>query len=602
MVNRSVGVLRQETYFHRTRDGSIKRTKQEWGNVMTGKPRLVMFLTFLLFSSVQVARATTTIYVDRASFSAAASGITTVDFNGIAPAGDFVPYGPGGSFTLGGITFSTNANTFLYVVDQGYFPACYTTGSGGGVGTAAYGSPSVLNISLPSQVSAIGFDTNTFGSSTIAITLSTGEVLNYATNDCSSRFVGFTTDVAITSLSLSTANVGVNIDDFAIGTAGCQLPVTRLTQFDPRWGANLYDHSASLTIRQKGCALTSLSMALNSAGMSTDPGSLNQFMTTTDNDYNGLSVNWGPATRDVSGSALLKFHAARLTGQSAMQYLDAQVCQQGHPVIVGVDLDAAGNPGHFVVVTGKSGSDFKIADPGFNRTVLSDYGNQFETRGFVADPPGDISELDIAIGDAADFLIIDPAGYRLGIDPATGQVVEELSNSAYFRDGLVDDLTGEAPREVARTGIIGQPILGTYQLSIMGTKLGVYTLSIRAFSQDGSPQPEVALVGIAAIGSMNVLSVQSQPSVGGSPSLQRIATFQDTLADINNSVRLGLIDNQGIANSLSQKLRAAQKANAPARNNILFAFINEVNAQTGKHISRTAAQVLLQDANSLRQK
>ena len=43
--------------------------------------------------------------------------------------------------------------------------------------------------------------------------------------------------------------------------------LTPLTQYDPRWANDLYANSTSLTIRQKGCLLTCLSMALNAAGV-----------------------------------------------------------------------------------------------------------------------------------------------------------------------------------------------------------------------------------------------------------------------------------------------------------------------------------------------
>ncbi len=79
---------------------------------------------------------------------------------------------------------------------------------------------------------------------------------------------------------------------------------------------------------------------------------------------------------------------------------------------------------------------------------------------------------------------------------------------------------------------------------------------------------------------------------------------------------LGLIDNQGIANSLSQKIQAASRATGQARRNILNAFKNEVLAQSGKsdnceqqgehegqcpgkHFTGVAVQVLLEDADSL---
>jgi hypothetical protein len=82
-----------------------------------------------------------------------------------------------------------------------------------------------------------------------------------------------------------------------------------------------------------------------------------------------------------------------------------------------------------------------------------------------------------------------------------------------------------------------------------------------------------------------------------------VATFPSTLQDISNSFQLGLIDNQGIANSLSSKITAASVAAARSDTttaaNELGAFTNEVNAQTGKHITGIAPQVLLADAASL---
>jgi len=119
------------------------------------------------------------------------------------------------------------------------------------------------------------------------------------------------------------------------------------------------------------------------------------------------------------------------------------------------------------------------------------------------------------------------------------------------------------------------------------------------FSQDGSSQPEVLITGIAGPGSSSPFSIQVNSAPGAKSTVVAAATFPSTLADIDNSLSLGLIDNQGIANSLSQKIQAAQKNSQPARNNELNAFINEVKAQAGKHISDSAVQVLLQDANSL---
>jgi hypothetical protein len=432
-----------------------------------------------------------------------------------------------------------------------------------------------------------------------------GQTYNYVTT------VPLSTFVAINNCPGGpgqTCGLSKAIDTISISILiGCQTKVTRLSQAG--WAAyDPYDHSTT-TIQARGCALTSLSMALRTAniatladGLTNNPGTLNQFMSTNDTDYYGTAVNWGPATRDASGGHV-KFHFGIFdstdNAQAATQYLDDTVCRLNKPVIVGVELDSGGTPSHFVVVTGKQGSDYTIADPGFARTTLTAYDNEFVTRGFVADPSGDISELNFAVGDVAEFLIVNSSGQKTGYDPSIGQVVQQITNSVYFRDALQDDLTGAPPIETDHFSEIFQPSQGTYQIVITGLKLGTYSVSSRMFSQDGSPQPELLVPGIAGPGSSSAFSIQVNSTPGAISTVAAVATFESTVGDISNALALGLIDNQGNANSLSQKILAARDANQPSRGNILNAFINEVNAQNGKHISAIAAHVLSQDASSL---
>src|SRR6185437_15344495 len=105
----------------------------------------------------------------------------------------------------------------------------------------------------------------------------------------------------------------------------------------------------------------------------------------------------------------------------------------------------------------------------------------------------------------------------------------------------------------------------------------------RVFSQDGSSQPGVLIPGIAGPGSSAEFSIQLTSTPGSTSTITVAATISSTLADINNSLQLGLIDNHGVANSLAQKIEAAQGATGNTRNNILKAFINEVKAQSGNH-------------------
>lgn len=470
-----------------------------------------------------------------------------------------------------------------------------------------------ITLSTPTTIFGVEVEPDPFSVHTISATFLNGSTVlgtvSQSVNGQAGALLAAASDTqSITSIQLSSDT------DFAIaqirsGSGLCQTHVTRLSQANPLWATKLYDHSSVDTIQQKGCALTSLSMALNSAGITTlpggvtnDPGGLNQFMKTTDTDFYGESVFWGPAARDASGGTL-KFHLSNINSlqdwDGATNYLDTAVCQQGNPIIVGVDLNSSNVPQHYVVVTGKQGSDYTIADPGYAKTTLSQYGNAFVTRGFVADPSGDISELDLAIGDVAEFLLIDPVGQKTGFDPSVGQIDQQIPNSVYLKDSLQNDLTGAPPTEIDHFGEIFQPSPGAYQIVVTGLKLGTYSISSRMFSQDGSAQPDVIVPGIAGPGSSSAFSIQLTSTIGGKTTVTSKATYQSTLADVQNLLSLALIDNQGIANSLSQKIQAAQSASQPARANVLNAFINEVSAQTGKHITGVAIQVLLNDAQSL---
>ncbi len=429
------------------------------------------------------------------------------------------------------------------------------------------------------------------------------------------------TNIRRVTVTSSAADWDFFIDNIRFDESGCTTNVQRLSQGgNTPWADDLYDHSSTLTISEKGCALTSLSMALNFAGLANDPGSLNQFMMQTDNDYYGLSVNWGPATRDRSNGSL-RFNGFR---SRSTQALDDALCQ-GSPVIVGVNLNAKGEPGHFVVVTGRQRDQYLIADPGFaGRTTLESYNNQFETRGSVlavtgsnsnsfnrtfqfSDPTTaqaeDLSELDIAVGGNAELLVVDQIGNHTGLDSATGMIVEGIPNSVYFRDALDNDETGELATETGHLVQIRQPAEGTYSVDLIGTKLGTYTLSIRIFSQDGSLQPPIVIQGITGAGSTSSFQILVAVGPGAVTKVVRVATVGSTLNDIRNSLDLGLIDNAGIARALSSKLEAAQAAAArdqkQTSKQILEALKALISAQASQHIDGLAAQVLLEDADFL---
>ena len=430
---------------------------------------------------------------------------------------------------------------------------------------------------------------------------------------------------------------------FFVARPGCQVNFPSANslqqrlpyhQFDPPWNTDIYAHHSPTeidtscvlsqnkpTIQCKGCALTALSMALYDAGITqlppaalvpNNPGFLNIFMQNHPGDFNGNDVDFFFATLDVGAatqvfpSKAFLFDDTTFGPSTSSADLFEAVCKNpsGRPTPVIVRVSGTSS-GHYVLVTGAQplGSDkfeFEIVDPGHTaNTSLDAYDNKFTMRGFVVDPAGDNSALGLSTGGGADLLLTDASGKRTGFDNATATVLREIAHSAYFRDDLGSDEVAGAPAETDHLIHILHPDQGSYALSVTGLKLGLFHIIVRAFSQDGSAQPPLAIDGITAPGAESTVQIDFQSTPGAVSTAARIVTFQSAVDDINNSFNLGLIDNQGIANSLAQKMRAAQSgANADAKG-ILNAFINEVNAQLSKHIAAEAANVLLQDADAL---
>lgn len=210
----------------------------------------------------------------------------------------------------------------------------------------------------------------------------------------------------------------------------------------------------------------------------------------------------------------------------------------------------------------------------------------------------DYSRFNLAAGNAVDILVIDASGRRTGFDTNSKERVQDIPQSAYFVDAVHDDITGEPAAEEGHQVQIYQPTEGIYRIILVGRALGTYSLSLNVFSKIGV-RKLIEVEGVAAPESASMFDVSVRTTPGASSEVTRITTFAATLADIATSQQLGLIANKGIVNSLSLKLRNAERASEPARSNLLKAFKSEVTALAEKQIKGGAVQILLEDADSL---
>lgn len=393
------------------------------------------------------------------------------------------------------------------------------------------------------------------------------------------------------------------------------------------------------TLGKKGCALTSLEMALANKNVVVvpfkiplipptqaeidiplDPGSMNLWMTGNGGFTTNGKVKWDMVTRRLGAAISLRFDTSNWNS-SDPKVLMNQVCQgdkgRAAPVVVGVNINdveiplGTGNfvavPGHYVLVTGEmqnpdGTTTFSIADPAGRGQTLDAYSNDFLIRGLVTDPL-DRSGLDIYTGDNVEMSVTDPLGRRTGFDSSTTTDLREIPTAAYLRDALTDDVTRALDSAITRSVEIYQPSPGSYRINVAGLGVSSYTLDINAFASDGSALPTLTVSGISGSGSMSAFDLGLTGTPGAVINVTRVASFDSTLGDIANSLQLNLIESQGVANALSSKINAASAAAAGGDNktatNILSAFVNQVNAQSGKHINGIATEVLIEDANYL---
>jgi hypothetical protein len=339
----------------------------------------------------------------------------------------------------------------------------------------------------------------------------------------------------------------------------------------------------------------------------------------------------------------LRFDETTLGGDTSLTGLGLALCNGGRPgtskdkptpVIVQVTSQCSGQAnGHYVLVTGgvtdpvTGNTRFRIVDPagkGFDsggipivtpcpnnplRTVATcafldcpQYNNTFTIRGWVTDPVGDMSELDLSVGDSADLLVTDSSGRRTGLDLAGGSILKEIPNSSHAGDRIDDDETGESGL-TRRSVDIFQPGAGHYTVLVSGLKLGTFALDIVPFAQDNNPQPHLSLPGISGPSSTSSFQIQYSPTAGASSIAVRIATFESTLADISNGLQLDLISREVIASHLSKKIeqaaRDAAEGDTEEARETLIEFKEEVRDRTPKTIKAIASQILLGDADSL---
>jgi hypothetical protein len=180
------------------------------------------------------------------------------------------------------------------------------------------------------------------------------------------------------------------------------------------------------------------------------------------------------------------------------------LCDAGFPVHVRVHANS-----HSVLVTGKEGPVYTILDPGDGtNTTLNPVTTQFQTRGYISDPPiTDWSSMHISVTDQ-ELVVTDPSGKVTGYNSVNTPDRIDIPQSFYYRNGQDNGETGVILPTMTRFLEIRQPASGVYTIEVHGASPGPFEVKIKSFSADGSPQPAITVTGIADIGSVTTFQIQ----------------------------------------------------------------------------------------------
>jgi hypothetical protein len=161
-----------------------------------------------------------TIYTSRAAWTAATTGVTTADFNGIASVGSFVGYGSGPA-VIDGLTFTSNDS--MFVIDPAYYGFPYPDG----FFNADYNVPNIVTIALPGSYNAVGFDFGSLFSGGASFDVTVGAIgpitvtSTGSTQDGVLGFAGFVSSTPFNTVTLSMPDAPTYnaVDNFSYGSS-----------------------------------------------------------------------------------------------------------------------------------------------------------------------------------------------------------------------------------------------------------------------------------------------------------------------------------------------------------------------------------------------
>lgn len=247
-------------------------------------------------------------------------------------------------------------------------------------------------------------------------------------------------------------------------------------------------NEVALTIKAKGCALSSAAMVLSYHHITVDPPTLNTWLI----NHNGYDLRG-----NIYWDAVARYARTTTGHNDALTYLgpggnlENAICANG-PAIVSVH-----NGGHWVTAIGRdqARTTYLINDPngGIESSLAARYNNTFGAVRRYSGPEfsiTDVNGLVFRFHSPGELLITDTLGRRTGTDPLTGQTFNEIPDSSYELVSLDDETDPDNPvpaDDVTKDLELVRPPDGEYTLRVTGTGTGTYDLENRSADAQGTP-------------------------------------------------------------------------------------------------------------------
>lgn len=375
------------------------------------------------------------------------------------------------------------------------------------------------------------------------------------------------------------------------------------------------------TIADCGCTITSMIMlgryydievAVDNSDV--DPGNINTWLTSNNGYTFGGNLWWGKAI-EYLGSIENNVKKTRLSFDyynepSTSSRIDNYLTS-AKPIIAKSKKFA-----HYFIIDDKDNNVYKVKDPLWYNTEtlddvkdivnhVQDYDNYFDTANlfsFLEEPEPIAASIYLYLASPAELLVTDPLGRRLGRDPLSGIDYDEITDAGYTEEGpILSSDTPIDPDEIheGRIIYIHSPINGNYDIKVIGTDSGAYTLDFLIYDDAGesfvASFEKITAPDVVSDYSLNYSTDPEEPV-----EIEEGITLDDTIEDVKISYDLGWITKKWVEALLIAKLRIAkrleQKGRIRLERAVLKLFIGEVKFFHKRgHINDQTKELLIND-------